>query len=336
MAFTVLVLGGTSWLGGATARQAHARGHQVTCLARGESGPVPEEVTWVRADRWRDDAYDGVREERWDAVVDVSRQPVLVRSALDALAARTGHWVFVSTCSVYADDSTPGQDESAPLHEPWGGVGGAGADHYGPAKVACEQACRQALSPDRLLVARSGLIAGYGDRSDRFGYWPARLARPGGPDRVLVPRRDTAVQVIDVEDLAQWLVTCAEDRISGAVNALGDSVSLNDVLVACEGAADARPAYLEAAGTWLAEHDVAPWSGQESLPLWLPLPEHAGFMTRTNDAATESGLRFRPLSETVAAALGWEVGVGLERDRKAGLTPQREAALLTELSTATQ
>ena len=112
----LLVLGGTSWLGGVVARMAADRGHRVTCLARGESGRPPESVAWVRADRTRPDAYDEVAGRHWDAVLDVSWQPDLVRSALDRLADSAEHWVYVSSCSVYADDATPGTAEDAPLH----------------------------------------------------------------------------------------------------------------------------------------------------------------------------------------------------------------------------
>ncbi len=175
MTSSLLVLGGTSWLGGAVARNALAAGHQVTCLARGTLGEVPDGAEHVRADRDALDAYAAVRERKWDAVVDVSRQPTHVRSALEALRG-VGHWVFVSTCSVYAWQSEPHRDESAPLLDPWTGTGLATDDDYGPAKVACEQAVLSAR-PDA-LVARSGLIVGHGDPTDRFGYWPGRVAKP--------------------------------------------------------------------------------------------------------------------------------------------------------------
>ena len=124
---SLLVLGGTSWLGGAVARHAVAAGHAVTCLARGASGEVPAGAELVVGDR--DDpatAYAAVADRDWDAVVDVARQPLHVRGAVDALGGRVVHWVFVSTCNVYADDGTPGADESADLRDPWTGeVAGA-------------------------------------------------------------------------------------------------------------------------------------------------------------------------------------------------------------------
>ena len=330
-ALDLLVLGGTSWLGGAVARRAVARGHRVTCLARGESGTPPEGVEWVRADRADAAAYDEVRRP-WDAVVDVSWQPALVRSALAALAPGARHWVYVSSCSVYADDRTPHADEEAPLHEPFTGSGDADMEAYGPAKVACELACVEAMGEEHVLLARAGLIGGYGDRSDRFGYWPARVARSRDGEPVLAPPRDAPLQVINVEDLADWLVRAAEDGTAGAVNATGDETTVGEVLDLSAREAHRTPAWREATDDWLTEQQVEPWAGPDSLPLWLPLPAYAGFMTRDNTRAHKAGLQPRPLGDTVRDALRWERELGLDRSRRAGLSPGREAELLRRLT----
>ena len=329
---SLLVLGGTAWLGRTVATLAAARGHDVTCLARGESGQVPAGVRHVRADRWQEGAYDEVAGRDWDAVLDVSWQPELVRSALAALAERTGTWLYVSSGSVYADDRTPHTDESAPLHEPWAGTGAVDIESYGPAKVACEQAVLDAVGAERALLARAGLIGGHGDGSDRFGYWPARVGRMQSADEVvLAPPMASPVQVIDVEDLAAWLVRAAERRTAGTFNATGDVVTLEDVLRACVVATGNEPVAAEAEDAWLAEHGVAPWSGPGSLPLWLPQDEYAGFMTRSNEAAKAAGLELRPIADTASASLAWERELGLDRERRAGLSRDRELELLTDL-----
>ena len=320
----LLVLGGTSWLGGEVARQGLARGHRVTCLARGEAGSPPEGVTWVRADRSAGTAYDEVAGRDWDAVVDVSWQPDFVRSALAALAGRTAHWVYVSSCSAYRDDSTPDTAEDAPLHPAHPGTGRVDPEVYGPAKVACEEACVAAMGSEHTALARAGLIVGYGDRSDRFGYWPARFARAGHGERVLVPPLDAACQVIDVEDLAAWLVLLAEQRTGGAFNALGDVTTVGAVLGACVAGADQVPELVEVDDTWLAGHGVAP-RGAVRIPAPVAAaPAYAGFMTRRNDAAKEPVCVLRPLADSVADARRWERESGLDRERSAGLRPERE------------
>jgi nucleoside-diphosphate-sugar epimerase len=328
----LLVLGGTSWVGGEIARQARERGHRVTCLARGESGDPPPGVTWVRADRTDPTAYDEVAGAQWDAVFDVSRQPDQVRSAVGALVSNARHWVYVSTLSVYADEDVPDTDETAPLHEPHQGEGPVDMEVYGPAKVACELACRSAMGDEHVLLARAGLIVGYGDRSDRFGYWPTRIARADDSEAVLVPPRDTAMQVIDVVDLVTWLVDAAEHRTAGAFNALGDQSTIGAVLDACLAATGRSPDLVEASHDWLTAQGVEPWAGPESLPLWLPAEGYAGFMTRRNGAAKATGLAPRPLTASVEAALRWEEHLGLDRERRAGLTPGRERELLSLLT----
>ncbi|HSE10036.1 MAG TPA: oxidoreductase [Nocardioidaceae bacterium] len=328
----ILVLGGTSWLGGHVAKIGVSRGHGVTCLARGESGSVPAGAQHVVADRHRPDAYDVVAEQDWDAVVDVTWQPQFVRSALASLASRTPQWIYVSSISVYADHSLPGADESADLLPTWSGSGTASIEEYGEAKVSCETACREVVGSDRLLVARAGLIVGYGDRSDRFGYWPARFAQSQHSEPVLVPPHDMPVQVIDVLDLAGWLVDSAERGVTGVYDAVGEQLSFADVSASCVAVTGASPDLVDPGEDWLLEAEVSPWAGPDSLPLWLPRESHAGMVSRPGTAARTAGLTPRPLSETAAEALRWERERGLGRERSAGLSRQREADLLARVA----
>jgi 2'-hydroxyisoflavone reductase len=326
----LLVLGGTAWLGRCVAATAVELGHRVTCLARGDSGGAPAGAAFVRADRDRPDALAEVGTQEWDAVVDVSRQPGQVRRAVAALADRSAEFVFTSSGNVYADHGTPGDDETAALLPPLDGDVMESMQTYGPAKVACEQHVRAAFGADRSLILRVGLIGGPGDIFDRTGYWPLRFARPAAPDgSVLVP--DTPqlpTQVIDVRDLARWIVDAAEQRLSGTFNATGETVPLPQHLAVARAVAGHTGPVVSVDQAWLLAHHVEPWMGERSLPLWLPLPEYAGFSARDSSAARAAGLATRPLADTLADTLAWEMATGWDRPRKAGLSAEDERRLL--------
>lgn len=322
---SLLVLGGTSWLGGLVASHGLAAGLSVTCLARGSSGSVPSGATLVSADRSAPGAYESVIGQSWDLVVDVSWQPGFVRSALAALSSRAGSWVYVSSISAYADGLAAGADESAPLFPALVGDT-AGMSDYPGAKVACEDAVLAAFPS--ALVARAGLLIGYGDRSDRFGYWPARLSVEGP---VLEPPRDQPLQVLDADDLAAWLVSAGLAGTSGVFNAVGPAITVGDALDAAALAAGTHPLWHQTTEEWLVERGVNPWMGPDSLPLWLPAEDHGG-MAVSDAAAVAAGLTRRTLASSAAGALAWEREQGLDRPRRAGLSRDREAELLAELS----
>lgn len=322
-----LVLGGTAWLGRTIAANAQARGHEVTCLARGEAGVFADGVTPVVADRKAVGAYDAVSTTDWDVVVDVSWQPGMVRSALTALADRAATWQYISTCSVYAEQATPNADESAELLAALTSDV-AGRSEYGEAKVACEQLCSAVLG-DRLLIARSGVIGGYGDVSDRFGYWPARFARAGSNGPVLVPDASSiSTQTIDVRDLAEWLVRCGESGTTGTFNVSGQLLPFGEVLAAGRAVAGSTAETVPVPSSWLLEQGVKEFSGPRSLPLWIADPKAAGFAHRNTDAATGVGLTWRPIEELVESTLLWERERGLGRTRAAGLSAEQEQDLL--------
>lgn len=330
----ILLLGGTSWLGGYVAAVALDRGHDVTCLARGESGSAPAGVAFVRSERDRPEAYDQVVASDWDVTIEVARQPGHVRRAVAALANRSRFFVFVSSGSVYADHSTPGQDERADLVAALKGDVMATMDTYGEAKVACEQYVLAGFGPDRCLIARVGLIGGPGDIFDRTGYWPMRFAQPTLSDgTVLVPDApDLATQVIDVRDLAAWLVAGGCGGVTGIFNATGATHPLGPHLDTARSVAGHTGPVVAAGEDWLVAHDVQPWMGERSLPLWLPVPDYAGFSARDSSAARSAGLSTRPVKDTLRDALAWEIAAGIERPRRAGLSREDERALIHELS----
>ncbi|TWE12775.1 NAD-dependent epimerase/dehydratase family protein [Rudaeicoccus suwonensis] len=324
----VLVLGGTSWLGHQVASTALVQGHDVVCLARG-NGPVPTGATLVKADRADNEGYSRLAGE-FDAAIDVARDPAHVAGAVAALEARIEHWVLVSSCSVYATHDRPGAAEDAPLLP---ALTTAYSDEfYGEGKVACEQALAAALTADRFLVARSGLITGPGDISDRTGYWPLRLAHPAAEGRVLAPASGAQpVQLIDVRDLADFLVLAATSRIAGTLNVSGRVTTMHDYFLDVAAVTAFSGELVLADADWLTERGVQPWAGPRSLPLWLPGAAYAGFMARSVDAAYATGLRTRDMRESITDTLAWELQAGPGRQRKAGLSAAEERELLSQL-----
>ena len=309
----LLVLGGSVFLSRAVAEEAVRRGHEVTCACRGSSGSVPDGVRHVVTDRSAGPA--GLAQElgeAYDAVVDVGRHPSWVRTAVARFPS--AHWVFVSTINVYADDATPGGGPGTlPLREPVHEDVDLREDPeaYGPMKVACEQAVLDGAAS--ATVVRPGLIVGPGDPSGRFTYWPARLADTGAHPEVLVPgSADDSVQVIDVRDLAAWLVTLAEERRSGTFDGTGQATTRAAFTDAVAAAArelgrhdPTSTTFTAVPQEFLVTHEVEPWMGPASVPVWLPLPEYAGLMAHDVTASYDAGLVTRPLAETARDTILW-------------------------------
>lgn len=324
----LLVLGGTVFLGRHLVADALARGHRVSLFNRGLHNPdLFPEAEKLRGDR--DGGLAALAGRRWDAVVDTCGYlPRLVRASAEALAGSVDHYSFVSSISVYADDRPPGPDESAPVgrlaDETVETIDG---ETYGPLKALCEQAAEAAM-PGRVLTVRPGLIVGPQDPSDRFTYWPWRVARGGtyaAPEGPAVP-----VQVIDARDLAAWMLDSVEAGRVGTFNATGPErfLGLGEVLDTCcvVSGTNASPAWIPP--EILAREAVRPYT---EMPLWVPA-EALGLSMVDCRKAIAAGLRFRPLADTVRDTLDWTRTRPADQPLRAGLSPEREAALLAALS----
>lgn len=325
----ILVLGGTVFLSHAIASEAVSRGHEVVCAARGKAGTVPRGARLVRVDRDVPGSLGMLADDHFDAVVDVARMSYSwVTAALRTIQA--AHWTFVSTINVYSDEKTLGLGPGAPLRAPvTAETNEQTPEEYSAIKVASENAVRETFG-DRAFIVRPGLITGPGDPSDRFGYWPARFFLGG---RVLVPESDgQPIQHIDVRDLATWIVDGSEQRLAGNFDAVGPRTTLTELLdeIATE---CGRAEIVRIPSPILVDAGVQPWLGPMSLPLWLPDAKYWGISAHDPSPAADAGLRHRSLGETVRAALGTEQGLGLDRPRKAGLSPEEETQLLRGFDT---
>ncbi len=327
----LLVLGGTLFLGRATVDAALAAGHEVTLLHRGRTNPgLFPQVRHVLADR--DGGLAALDGDAWDAVVDTTGYvPRVVRESATRLKGRARRYVFVSSVSAYAEPMEVGADETAPLATLADPEAEAlTGETYGGLKAACERALAEAFGAGTIVV-RPGLIVGPHDPTDRFGYWPRRVAAGG---EVLAPGRPAApAQVIDVRDLGAWMVRLAEKGADGVYNAVGPGAPLpfGMLLELCRrvSGSDARFTWVDEA--FLLERGVQPWV---ELPLWVERKDEA-LHTLSNARALDAGLELRPLADTIRDTLAFEREWPPEtRPRKAGLAmagpirADREAELL--------
>ena len=320
----LLILGGTGFLGRHLVEAALGYGHRPTLFNRGLSEPgLFPEVEKLEGDREGD--LSVLRGRRWDAVIDTCGYvPRVVGASAGLLADAVDHYTFVSSISVYTDDLAPGADEEAPVRElPDPTVEEVTGETYGGLKALCERAAEEEM-PGRVLNVRPGLISGPYDPTDRFTYWPRRIASGG---EVLAPdHEERKVQYIDVRDLASWIVEMSGQRRTGTYNATGPDYELHmgRLLEECEavGGAGAEPVWVSE--DFLQEKGVEPFT---ELPLWVPR-EYAAMLAVDCGKAIAAGLTFRPLSETIEDVLDWDRARPVGTEPAAGLTPEREQELL--------
>lgn len=331
----ILILGGTGFIGPHQVRYAISRGHHVTLFNRGRTNPglftglanIEERI----GDRSPNPGnYDALRSGAWDVVIDnPTTRPRWVREAAAAVKGRAGQYVFISTISVYAANDRPGADESAEVTTtttPEVEDGPAFQRLYGPLKALAEREARQAF-PGRATIIRPGLIVGVGDPSDRFTYWPVRIARGG---EVLAPPASDPVQLIDARDLGEWVIHCAEEKVYGVFNATGPAsrFSVGAMLEGTRAALGAMASFTHVTSDFLERLNVNGWS---DLPVWVPpVGDTAGFTQRSIAKALAHGLRFRPFADTVKETLAfYERQSDLRKAQlRAGLSAEREAAVL--------
>ena len=327
---TILVLGGTNFIGPHIVTTALARGHTVTLFNRGKTHTeLFPEVEKLRGDR--DGKLDALKGRTWDAVVDTSGfVPRIVKMSAELLAPSVKQYIFVSTISVYKQPGTPNMNEDAPLETTPEPESEDIPKYYGALKALSEQAAETAM-PGRVANIRPGLIIGPGDMTGRFTHWPTRLSEGGD---VLCPGDgSTPVQYVDGRDLADWIVHLVEQTTTGTFNALGPEkrVTMKDVITECNAALGnkANPVWVD--WKFLEKNEVMPWA---ELPMWIPnVGEDAGFGTTSNARAVKAGLKFRPIADSAKDVLAWVDTLPEEqkkRARSSGIKREKEDKVLAD------
>ncbi len=321
----ILIIGGTRFLGRHLVESALARGHEVTLFNRGKSNPdLFNQIQTIRGDREKDlDQLSG----QWDAVIDTCGYfPRIVRMSAEALKDKVRSYVFISSISVYDGFGKIGINESDPVgkiaDETIEEITG---ESYGPLKALCEKAVQDVFG-DRSLIIRPGLIVGPNDPTDRFTYWPVRVARGGD---VLVPEKPAApIQIIDVRDLSDFVIELLQQNVFGVFNATGPEheLTLGEMLDASKQVSGSDANFKWASVEFLNQNQVAPWS---DMPAWVPdTPEDAGLSRVDISKAIRAGLKFMPLEKTIRDTLEWEKSRPSDHEWRAGLKPEREKELL--------
>lgn len=321
----ILIIGGTRFLGRHLVESALARGHEVTLFNRGKTNPdLFKQVQTISGDREKDlDQISGT----YDAVIDTCGYfPRIVRMSAEALKEKVQSYVFISSISVYDGFSKIGINESDPVgkiaDETIEEITG---DSYGPLKALCENAVQDVFG-ERALIVRPGLIVGPHDPTDRFTYWPVRVARGGD---VLAPEKpDVPIQIIDVRDLSDFVIELLQQNVFGVFNATGPSyeLTLGAMLDACKQVSGSDADFKWASVEFLNQNEVAPWS---DMPVWVPnVSEDAGFSRVDISKAIRAGLKFMPLETTIRDTLEWATSRSADHEWRAGLKPEREKELL--------
>jgi 2'-hydroxyisoflavone reductase len=326
----ILIIGGTRFLGRHLVNSARARGHEVTLFNRGQTNPnLFGQVEKIQGDREKD--LDQLSSRNWDAVIDTCGYfPRIVRMAAEALRDKVESYVFISSLSVYSDFSKIGINEGDPVGKMEDETNEENAaETYGPRKALCEKAVQDVFGISSLII-RPGLIVGPHDPTDRFTYWPVRVARGGD---VLAPDRpDVLTQIIDVRDLADFIIELIAQNTSGVFNATGPGrqLTFGTLLDTCKLVCASDAKFKWAPLDFLNQNNVAPWS---DMPAWLPdNGEDAGFARVDISKALNAGLKFLSLEQTVRDTLEWAKSRPQDHEWRAGLKAEREKELLELLS----
>lgn len=307
----LLILGGTGNIGPYHVRAAVERGHHVSVFSRGIThADLPASVERLVGDRNGD--LKSIENRDWDAVIDLATfGPGWVRSLGEAIRDRTRHYTFISTISVY---DNPAKNRETSEDSPVLAYDGSEdpysifteGEYYGALKILCEKEAEKQF-PGRTVVLRPGFIGGPDETHGVLSYWGARMAQGG--EVLAAGAKSTAVQYIDVRDLAEWVVRLVERRATGTYNALSPAIGLGAVV---EAAAAIMPHAPQV--TWVPSDWLRKQKNPETWGTLLFWELNAGYLTRMSSArALAAGLAIRPIRATLADTEAWYQALPAER-----------------------
>lgn len=320
----ILILGGTVFLGKQLVRFALERNHEVCLFNRGIHNPdIFPEVEKIKGDRGG--SLNELKGRIFDVVIDTSGHiPKDVERSAKILSGGSGNYVFVSSISAYKNFNEFGITENSETNVLTNGdADKMTIENYGALKVMCENEVMKAFK-EKSLIVRPGLIVGDSDWSDRFTYWIHRVNKGGD---VLAPdSKEERIQIIDVKDLAEWIVKMAEENKSGIYNATGPDYALtwSKFLDTCLEVTNSGANINWVSEEFLLKEEVQPWT---EIPLWVP-GEEQGVNNVSISKALEAGLTFRSLADTLADTLRFDKSRGDDYELRSGLKPAKEAELL--------
>lgn len=330
----VLILGGTGFIGPHFVDALSAGGHKITLFNRGKRDPeVKAGIEQLLGDRNGDIASLEGRD--WDAVIDNSGYtPKQVRATADLLKGHVKQYIFISSIAVYADFRKADIDEDYPLaqlKDPTTDV--VNGETYGGLKVLCERIVDETFDKNATII-RPTYIAGPGDHTDRFTYWPWRVSKGG---EMLAPgAASDPFQFIDVRDLADFMRTCVEKRIGGRYNLCNPPrlVTMGSLLEDSRRITGTDTKITWASPEFLAENAIIGDKAERNyMPIWTSATgEEPGLLLVSSTRAQKKGLRFRSLDTTIRETLAWQAARPVEKQQlRAGLTFEKEAELLAKL-----
>ena len=324
----ILFLGGTGFIGPHMVRNAMYRGHKVTLFNRGKTNAdlFPGAETLIGD---RDGKLDALKGGKWDVVVDNSGYvPRHVRDSAKLLEGSVGRYIFISTGSVYAPDQDYLDEDSKLLKLENPASEDVNKD-YGALKVVCEEAVREIYGPSRNTILRLHIVAGPGDPTNRFTYWPVRIDKGG---EVIAPGdMDAPVQFIDVRDLAEFAIHTAENSVSGTFNVAGptlDPTGMAEFLYGIRATTRSRVSFV-----WIDDKFLAEKKARYQLAIPKNHPAR-GIMNVRSHRAVAAGLKFRPLAITAMDTLDWFNSLPAEEQKKLQLNLDRDAKIVEEWKAA--